>query len=302
MKHCLRGWEHVPELRFCAQWTENPGPWVKLVCWFSSPVSFPPCDPGRAKAASTLSSPRPKRTATPWTRAAACSPASRRWCITTATSACLSTAPSTWPCCTQCLASSDSASRQLRYTNQTHLWAGMDQKKKSFQKVLHDISNECHLHPPFFAICNYLTIHIALCLDIPYCLLFAADTKLLPSMWIRRKRSSDDDALWMIILEPVWDMIPTRMGHFFDKSSSVVKSEAKPPYEVKPIRSLYPSGGSAGSLHQHVNTKNPPPQNSRLVKSAHRAYHSTYQNMKKNSFFSLRLPLEHIYNLCSYTC
>lgn len=221
MKHCLRGWEHVSELRFCAKWTENPRLRVKPVGWFSSPVSFPPCDPGRAKAASTLSSPRPKRTATPWTRAAACSPASRRWCITTATSACLSTAPSTWPCCTLCLASSDSASRQLRYTNQTHLWAGTDKKK--FSQSSPRYAKRVPPLPPFLAICNYLKIHTALCLDIPHCLLFyfilffyfAADTKLLLSMWIRRKRSSDDDALWMIIFEPVWDMIPTRMGHFF---------------------------------------------------------------------------------------
>lgn len=264
MKHCLRGWEHVPELRFCAKWTENPGPWVKLVGWFSSPVSFPPCDPGRARAASTLSSPRPKRTATPWTRAAACSPASRRWCITTATSACLSTAPSTWPCCTQCLASSDSASRQLRYTNQTHLWAGTD--KKRFHKVLPDMPKRVPPLPPFSAVCNYPMIHPALCLDITHCLLFyfifftlqliqnccfscelggSAAQTMTHFGWLSLSQSGTwSQHGWDVFFltdHPVW--LNQRLNLHM-KSNPFASG------------SLYPSGGSAGSLHQHVDTKN----------------------------------------------
>lgn len=124
--------------------------WAKLqivqeTAWFSSPgVMFPVCDPGRARAASTSSWPRPRRTATPWTRAAACSPASQRWCITTAPSGCLSTAPSTWPCCTQCLASTDST--LPRCTNQTHLWAWVHGQQDFKMMTPHNHQQK----PPFF--------------------------------------------------------------------------------------------------------------------------------------------------------
>lgn len=147
-------------------------------------------DSGRAKAAFISLSPRPKKTATPWTRAAACSPASRRWCTTTALSVCLSTAPSTWPCYTQCLASTHSTPARLRYTKQTRLWANMD---KTFpKKVTSPVTfDRCVLLCPFSA---SLTLQPALnyflfdhqkilaahsvsgycwyCLDILFCLYF----------------------------------------------------------------------------------------------------------------------------------
>lgn len=85
------------------------------LCGCSS--SPPPllCELGRAKAAFTSSSLRLKKTATPWTKAAVCFPASLRWCTITALSVCLSTVPNTWPCSTQCLAFTDSPESQ-------HIW------------------------------------------------------------------------------------------------------------------------------------------------------------------------------------
>lgn len=174
---------------------------------------------------------------------------------------------------------------------QTKHTSGLAWTKKKFSKSSPRYTKRVPPLPPFFAICNYLMVHTALCLDIPYCLLFAADTKLLLSMWVRRKRSSDDYALWMIDFEPVCNMIPTRMRHFFDKSSSVIKSEAKPPYDVKPIRlwlSVSPWWKcwlTTPTCQYKESLFSPLPQNWWLVKSTHRAYHSTYQNMKRNSFF-----------------
>ncbi len=127
---------------------------LKLVCQADNTCqnmwiyisSFPLWDSGQAKAAFISLLPRPKKTATPWTRAAVCSPASQRWCTTTAPSVCLSTAPSTWLCYTRCPASTDSAPAELRYTKQTHLWANMDKMSPKISQDL--ISDQCVLLLP----------------------------------------------------------------------------------------------------------------------------------------------------------
>lgn len=174
---------------------------------------FPVCDPGRARAASTSSWPRPRRTATPWTRAAACSPASRRWCITTAPSGCLSTAPSTWPCCTQCLASTDSA--LPRCTNQTHLWAWVHGQQDFKMMTPHNHQQR----PPFFSkavlisFCHWLQLSddpLSTMSGNPFLSFFTptccseGTPKLLVCMWTRR---CNDVGLWLIKFEPAWDTI-----------------------------------------------------------------------------------------------
>lgn len=81
---------------------------VLMKWWVDVSVHESRLCPGQVRAAFTSSWPRPKRTGSPWTRAAACSPASRRWCTITAPAACLSPGQSTWRCSTPYLASTDS--------------------------------------------------------------------------------------------------------------------------------------------------------------------------------------------------
>lgn len=156
--------------------------WTQIL-HFPSPL----CESERAKDAFISLSPRPKKTATPWTRAAACSPASQRWCTTTALSACLSTALSTWPCCTQWLA----------FINSTPPHLGKQNKDTSGPKWTTGLSVQCVLllcpfHQSQFIICLFIISHI-MCvnfvilisscrlylkaLDIFLCLWCAADAK-----------------------------------------------------------------------------------------------------------------------------
>lgn len=153
--------------------------WMQIFCLWVKPLSLLwHTDSGRARAAFTSLWPRQKKTATPWTRAAACSPASQRWCTTTVLSACLSTALSTWPCYTQCLASTDSTAAQPRYTKQTRLgwhWPKVSRKITSsltnvycsglFQEILLWKLAVCAL-----SYSNYFYVIIRTCLQLTMCL------------------------------------------------------------------------------------------------------------------------------------
>ncbi|KAF7211051.1 SH2 domain-containing adapter protein E isoform X2 [Nothobranchius furzeri] len=79
---------------------ERPASWSGTV---SQTTTSTPLPSKPLRVVFTPSSPKQKRTASFWTRAAVCFPASHRWCTTAAPSVCLSPEPSTRLCCTRCL-------------------------------------------------------------------------------------------------------------------------------------------------------------------------------------------------------